>query len=263
MQALAAADDATEVPAELHDRAADNWRPLFTIADRVGGKWPSMAREAALTLSGVDMANSLGVQLLTDIQEAFRPGEDGLPTKVLIERLTADPERPWADYRQGKPISPKQLGRMLRAFRIASETVHPGSAPDAKGYRRMRFEEAWAAYVPPQTRDGNSAAAKDEWLERPQSPLSRPLGVPETSKRPNACGTGTSDDFRSVQEASSGRIENDESSYGRSGLDVWTLRKPEGGEGQKLNGGRGPPHPSADLPRVFDGDVAPGAEAEL
>jgi hypothetical protein len=28
------------VPAELHDRAADNWRPLLAIADLAGGDWP-------------------------------------------------------------------------------------------------------------------------------------------------------------------------------------------------------------------------------
>ena len=28
------------VPPELHDRAADNWRPLLAIADLVGGEWP-------------------------------------------------------------------------------------------------------------------------------------------------------------------------------------------------------------------------------
>ena len=28
------------VPPELHDRAADNWRPLLAIADLAGGEWP-------------------------------------------------------------------------------------------------------------------------------------------------------------------------------------------------------------------------------
>jgi putative DNA primase/helicase len=50
--ALTEADDRTEVPAQLHDRAADNWRPLLTIADRAGGSWPDIARKAALALSG-------------------------------------------------------------------------------------------------------------------------------------------------------------------------------------------------------------------
>jgi putative DNA primase/helicase len=47
--ALSAADPA--VPAELHDRAADNWRPLLAIADVAGGEWPERARRAAVVLT--------------------------------------------------------------------------------------------------------------------------------------------------------------------------------------------------------------------
>ena len=39
------------VPDQLHDRAADNWRPLLAIADAAGGEWPERARKAAKTLS--------------------------------------------------------------------------------------------------------------------------------------------------------------------------------------------------------------------
>jgi putative DNA primase/helicase len=38
----------------LHDRAADNWRPLLAIADAAGGAWPERARKAALTLAAAD-----------------------------------------------------------------------------------------------------------------------------------------------------------------------------------------------------------------
>src|SRR5207237_1547401 len=36
-----------EVPANLYNRAADNWRPLLAIADAAGGVWPARAREIA------------------------------------------------------------------------------------------------------------------------------------------------------------------------------------------------------------------------
>jgi putative DNA primase/helicase len=36
-----------DAPRELHDRAADNWRPLLAIADVVGGNWPQAARQIA------------------------------------------------------------------------------------------------------------------------------------------------------------------------------------------------------------------------
>lgn len=46
------ADREPTVPNELHDRAADNWRPLLAIADEIGGDWPTNARAAATKLSG-------------------------------------------------------------------------------------------------------------------------------------------------------------------------------------------------------------------
>ena len=36
-----------EMPAGVHSRAADNWRPLFAIADAAGGEWPKRVRAAA------------------------------------------------------------------------------------------------------------------------------------------------------------------------------------------------------------------------
>jgi putative DNA primase/helicase len=38
------ADPDPQMPAELNDRAADNWRPLLAIADLAGGEWPDLAR---------------------------------------------------------------------------------------------------------------------------------------------------------------------------------------------------------------------------
>ena len=37
LDALSGADP--DVPAELHDRAADNWRPLLAVADLASGGW--------------------------------------------------------------------------------------------------------------------------------------------------------------------------------------------------------------------------------
>ena len=39
------------MPKQLNNRAADNWRPLFAIADVIGGDCPSRARRAALAIN--------------------------------------------------------------------------------------------------------------------------------------------------------------------------------------------------------------------
>ena len=45
--AIAAPDP--DMPPGLYNRTADNWRPLFQIADVAGGDWPERARAAALS----------------------------------------------------------------------------------------------------------------------------------------------------------------------------------------------------------------------
>lgn len=56
-----------QAPEELHDRAVDNWMPLFVI--RVGGEWPERARAISLALTEVNNdAHSMVVQLLADIR---------------------------------------------------------------------------------------------------------------------------------------------------------------------------------------------------
>ena len=52
-----------DTPKDLSDRAADNWRPLITIATAAGGDWPERAHKAALVLSvqGAETDDSLDV----------------------------------------------------------------------------------------------------------------------------------------------------------------------------------------------------------
>jgi Protein of unknown function (DUF3631) len=206
-------DPEPSIPDALNDRAADNWRPLLAIADLAGGAWPGKAREAAYLLSGEGPDTSVNVALLAHIKEAF--GDlDIISSADLVEKLVADPERPWAEWSRGKPLTQKQLATLLVPFAITSETVHRPGRPDAKGYKRVHFEGLWDVYCP-----GQNASA------RPEVPS-------ETSKRPNADGMGTSSNFRSVQEGSPDESKNANLAYSHAGLGAWTDRKAQ-------NGGKG------------------------
>jgi putative DNA primase/helicase len=135
---------------DLNDRAADNWRPLLAIADLAGGTWPEEARRAACLLSGEEQDGAIGVELLRDIRSTFGD-DDVIRSSDLVAKLTADTERPWAEWKHGRPLTQKQLAGLLAPFHIISLTVHPPGLPDGKGYRRIDFEEAWAAYCPVQS----------------------------------------------------------------------------------------------------------------
>jgi putative DNA primase/helicase len=214
------ADPEPEIPESLNDRAADNWRPLLAIGDLAGGLWPGRAREAACVLSGEGHDSAINVELLGDIRlivgEADIVRSDG-----LVAELTADPERPWAEWKRGKPLTQRQLAGLLRPFGIVSETVHlPGRLP-GKGYKRVHFEEAWAAYCPGQNHSPGQEAPS------------------ETDKRTSADEMGTSSDFRSGQEASSSRSKNGNLSYSHAGLSACPDRKPGNGRGDEFDHEKG------------------------
>src|SRR5215831_3609497 len=89
----------------------------------------------------------MGVTLLADCRPAF--GDNAVMRSVdLVTKLVADPERPWAEYNRGKPITQRQVAKLLGAFGIISNTIHPAGLPQGKGYRRVDFEEAWERYCP-------------------------------------------------------------------------------------------------------------------
>jgi putative DNA primase/helicase len=219
------------VPEVLNDRAADNWRPLLAIAELAGGSWPEQARRAACTLSGEESDGAVNVELLKDIRTAFG-GDEEIRSADLVEKLAADKERPWADWKHGRALSQKQLGGLLSHFGIRSETVSVPGFADAKGYRRVRFEEAWEVYCPG------------------QNTLSGLPGTSEASKRRSADGSGTSRDFQSVADASGDGSKNGKLSHSHAGSDASTLRNGK-------NSGRGhsdqeidPRDPWADYPGI-------------
>ena len=157
---------------------------------------------------------------MADIRKAFA-GHDALSTKELIAHLIADDERQWGTYgKTGKPITDRELARLLKPFAIISTTLHRGGLADAKGYEKVRFAEAWDSYLglteAAAAKDqNNSEAGQNDFSERPDA--SQP------SERPNTDGEGTSRIFASVQEAVLDGYEKGDLSNNHAGLDARTL----------------------------------------
>jgi Protein of unknown function (DUF3631) len=134
----------------LEDRAADTWEPLIAVADLAAGDWPDRGRHAAEMLTAEHDSNTIAsdrIRLLTDCRTAFGP-HDAIPTAVLLDRLKADPEAPWAEY-GGTGLTGMRLGALLREYEIRPETIRFGQPiGQAKGYRRTAFLDAWQRYTP-------------------------------------------------------------------------------------------------------------------
>ena len=138
------------IPDSLHDRAADNWRPLLAIADAIGGAWPELARRAALLLSGVDVVEdrSVQVKLLGDIRGIFdNPKTDKISSANLCGRLTLIEGSPWSEWYRGKPMSQTQLAKQLDRFKIKSKDIRQSEGKNVKGYERAQFDDAFSRYL--------------------------------------------------------------------------------------------------------------------
>jgi putative DNA primase/helicase len=203
---------APEIPAGFHNRIRANWKLLLAIAESVGGDWKQRTWRAANTIEKVreTFEQSIGVQLLSNIKTLFEVNNiDCMTSHQMVGYLTADPEKPWVEYRHGRPLSQKQLANLLNGYGIYSVTVHPPGLSHAKGYQLTQFTEAFGRYL---------------------APLSEPsVGKPtsEPCNRANDCGTGTSDEIRTVQTNITHGSKNGNLSYSHADLHGCTVRKAE------------------------------------
>src|SRR5262249_50591879 len=114
------------MPDGFRNRTASNWQLPFAIADSLGEEAGHRARAAAQQIVGMTDLTSAGVELLQDIKTMFdRSALDYLTSKTIVAELTADPEKRWAEWSRGRPITEKGLAGLLREYRIVSKAVGP------------------------------------------------------------------------------------------------------------------------------------------
>ena len=88
-----------------------------------------------------------GIELLRDLAELFKADvRERFPSQGLCDALALLEERPWGDFRRGKPISTAQLARLLREFSILSQSIRTEVGVQ-RGYYRTAFDDAFARYL--------------------------------------------------------------------------------------------------------------------
>jgi putative DNA primase/helicase len=137
-----------DIPATLTGRREDNWRPLLAIADMAGGPWPSRARKAAEAMVADDDNEVAGILLLQDIHTFFDTNKtDRVSSLDLSESLKEMLDRPWPDWKSGKPISETQVARLLKGFKVKSRTIKITKDVTKKGYLKEQFKDAFERYL--------------------------------------------------------------------------------------------------------------------
>jgi putative DNA primase/helicase len=161
------------MPEHLVNREADNWRPLFTIAEVVGGDYLSQLSRISGELRETEERNGSAVMLLDDIREIFlaykQPGSNGapirLPTTIILAHLNGREDRPWGEISsKGSKLTAIGLSNRLRPFQV--QTVQYRATPEEQkiagereikhdirywGYREADFADAFSRYLPPPT----------------------------------------------------------------------------------------------------------------
>jgi putative DNA primase/helicase len=143
-----------KMPESAFNRLADNWRPLFAVAEIAGGDWPQQCAAAFSKLtSNADVdAQGIGTTLLADIGQVFENERvDKLPSATLCNSLAEIEGREWAEWgRARKPISTHQLAKLLRRFQVTPQAIRIGDETP-RGYLLTDFKEAFERYLSPIT----------------------------------------------------------------------------------------------------------------
>ena len=155
--AILQARNSVTFPAGLHERSRDGWEALLAIGEVAGRDWAGTtgrARRACEHVTAETDEDTGAVELLlADLRAVFRDAGDpeALPTKQILDALYAMGDRPWTEWRRGKPLSERGLARLLRGFKIASGTIRAAgiatAGGTAKGYKRASLIRAWNAYL--------------------------------------------------------------------------------------------------------------------
>lgn len=154
-----------QAPEELGARQSDVWRPLFEVADQVGGKWSELGRESALALHrAAEDEGDYALLALADMCDVFR---DRLNPKVLysvtmVEEFLKKEERPWAEVRHGAPLSPTYLAKLIGRFGVKPRQVREGTHStdeQKRGYTLAELEPVFRKYLPALTPEEASQAS--------------------------------------------------------------------------------------------------------
>ena len=147
------------LPEAMANRSADNWRELFRIAEVISGGWQQKLTAAASALIGarkLDTATA-GTLLLADIKTIFETERmEVLKSETIVGHLEKMEERPWPEWRNGKPMTPQQVAKVLEPFDIGPGQ-HWTDGRNVRGYALAQFLEAFSTYLP----DDSLAASKE------------------------------------------------------------------------------------------------------
>ncbi|SDJ15040.1 putative DNA primase/helicase [Lutimaribacter saemankumensis] len=201
---------ADEPPVCGNDRLQDNFTPLWRLAAALGGAWPDRIATAyaGQSQSQDDSEEPAGVMMLHDIAELFAT-RTGRPDRIASSEIVADliglEDRPWAEWRHGKPLTSTTVAKLMKPFGIKAKVLKLNGT-STRVYLRSEVEAAAARYTAskcnPVTLQQNQQVSgtpkrnpdPEVTLAQSDNPLKSNTGYGVTLSDPGAMSTTAPDD---------------------------------------------------------------------
>ena len=185
-------EDAAHLPFPTHldGRARDLWGPALALGQVIGEPFATLLTQAceALTRRSAAEEADIGVLLLLDIRRHFIEHEDAsVQPTTLLSWLHEQEGSPWAEYRQGRPLTARGLHDLLKRFEITSTAPQWHGGTKARWLHAAMFADAWARYCP----DPDASNAPDDGNAFPSAHPSHVLPVSQVSPVNGTDGTQT------------------------------------------------------------------------
>lgn len=137
-----------KIPETGNDRQADNWYPLFAIAECVGDSWPEIISKALQGIAeDTDDSDSIAIRLLRDIESIFKSTcMDKISSEEIVESLKKLEDSPWSDWNYGRGLTQNALSRQLRHFKIKPIQQWVNSK-NQRGYSLKQFKDTFTRYL--------------------------------------------------------------------------------------------------------------------
>jgi hypothetical protein len=121
-----------------------------------------------------------GIVLLKDVRDMFeKRGVDRMASAEIVEALGEREDRPWSKWKDDKPITPRQLARLLEPFAVSPTTIWTARKA-TKGYRLASLADAFTRYVPASYTPPRAVSPLDA-AENSHSDASKSVRTPATS----------------------------------------------------------------------------------
>lgn len=147
----------SEPPACGNDRRRDNFTPLWRIAQALGAPWPDRLASAYLAQAATedDSDEPAGVMLLSDLASIFAQRRAArLQSADLVVDLVNMEDRPWAEWRHGRPLTPQTIAKLLRPFCVKQRPTRVGTQV-FKAYDAEDIKATFTRYRQDATQSGS------------------------------------------------------------------------------------------------------------